>query len=125
MLVPPRKQMIEATVTFLPKSEGGRNWYDGMLRTGQSWPHIVIGDPGQRKAIVTETNLCTEEYLGVAFTDGPEHVEPGVPTTVTMALVYWQPGFEYSAAVPGATFTLREGPAVIGFGTIARRWAGE
>ena len=112
--------MIEAEITFLRKSEGGRDVPDGMFREFRYRPHIVIGDPSQRRAVIAEGNRLTEHYLGVAFSDGPQHIDPGQPARTTMALVY--PNVDYSAAVPGATFTLREGAQIIGYGSIARRW---
>jgi hypothetical protein len=83
-------------------------------------PHIVIGDPSQRQAVIADGNRLTEDYLGVAFSDGPQHIEPGQPARTTMALIY--PRVDYSAAVPGATFTLREAGRIIGYGKIERRW---
>src|SRR4051794_9961576 len=97
------RTMVEAEITFLSKSEGGREIPDGMFHELRYRPHIVIGDPSQRRAVIADGNQLTEDYLGVAFSDGPQHVEPGQPARTTMALVY--PQVDYSAAKPGATFT--------------------
>jgi hypothetical protein len=51
------KEFIMVTLTMLSKEDGGRNQqlssgaFGGIYR-----PHIVIGDPLQRKAIVIEKN---------------------------------------------------------------------
>jgi len=45
---PPR---IEAEVTFLLESEGGRKEPPQLLSGGQYRPHLVIGDPNQRQAV--------------------------------------------------------------------------
>ncbi|MFO1461196.1 MAG: hypothetical protein U1G08_17565 [Verrucomicrobiota bacterium] len=113
--------MIEAEITLLRKSEGGRDIPDGMFRDLRYRPHIVIGNPTLRQAVIAEGNRLTEHYLGVAFSDGPQHIDPGQPVRTTMALVYY-PHVDYGAAVPGVTFTLREGARIIGFGKIERRW---
>lgn len=113
--------MIETEITFLTKTEGGRDIPDGMFQGFRYRPHIVIGDPMQRQAIAADGNRLTEDYLGVAFSDGPDHIELGQPAITRMVLVYW-PRVDYSAAVPGATFTLREGGHIIAHGRIAKRW---
>jgi len=116
---PAERTIIETEITFLSKSEGGRDIPDGILR-GISWrPHIVIGDPSQRQAVI-EGDQYTEAYLLVAFCDGPQHVEPGQPARTTMALL--SPKTDYSAAVPGATFTMRDADRIVGYGKIERRW---
>ena len=84
------------------------------------WPHVVVGDPTQREAIVRDGNVCTEDYLGVAFLAGPEVIQPGDSCTVTMSLMYY-PEVDYSRLRRGTTFTLREGGQIIGFGRVTRR----
>jgi hypothetical protein len=116
-----KRAMIEAEITFLPKSEGGRSFPDGIFQNLQYRPHIVIGDPMQRKSIVVDGNRLTELYLGIAFTDGPQKVELGLPMKATMLLAYW-PSVDYETVVPDATFTLREGVRIIGYGKVLRRW---
>jgi hypothetical protein len=116
---PAERTIIEAEITFLAKSEGGTDIPDGSFTI--SWrPHIVIGDPSQRQAVIRDGNQLTEAYLSVAFCDGPQHVEPGQPARTTMALI--SPKTDYSAAVPGATFTMRILDRIIGYGKIERRW---
>ncbi len=114
---------IEATLTFIPPGEGGRSQLNMKLSGLVYRPHVVIGNPGQREAIVDQGNVLLETYYGVAFAMGPEHIEPNVPCQVHMMLLYW-PAVAYDSVVPGATFTLREGGRVVGFGEVAKRWVG-
>jgi hypothetical protein len=80
-------------------------------------PHIVIGDPSQREAHVSDGNLLTESYLGVWVKDAPDEWRPGQTAEVTLALMYW-PDEQYQDVVPQATLTLREGPKIVGFGHV-------
>jgi translation elongation factor EF-Tu-like GTPase len=116
---------IEVDVTFLSISEGGRQHplYFGAY-PGQYWPHLVVGDPKQRKAIVRDGNVLIEEYLGVTFLDGPEVIHPGDSFAAKLSLMY-HPDVDYSAVVPGATFTIREGGQIVGFGRVTRRFSAE
>lgn len=117
---------IEAEVTFIPKSEGGRE----MIPTVSGChyrPHIVVGDPSQRQAIVSEgfiegmylDNIIQETYLGIAFQSGPENIEFNKPFLAELVLMYY-PRPVYDSLVPGATFTIREGAQIVGFGTVKR-----
>ena len=110
---------IEAEVTFLPKSEGGRMGPQLLVSPNGSYrPHIVVGDPKQRRAI-TAGNVIQETYLGVAFLSGPEKFEAGEPFSAELALIFY-PHPAYDSLVPGATFTIREGPIVVGLGEVKR-----
>ncbi len=84
--------------------------------SGQYRPHIVIGPQSQREAI-RNGNVLTEEYLGVSFVDGPGSMKPGESAEVSLALIY-SPHVDYSKVKRGATFTVREGAAIKGFGVI-------
>ena len=107
---------IRASLTLLPDLERGRN----TLWRGYR-PHIVIGRPDQRKAKM-EGNTIVERYQGVVFMDEYLTIEPGETTEVTMALMYYhEPNVLYEDAVPGATFTLREGASIVGYGTVLSR----
>ena len=108
---------ISASVTFLSPQQGGRsqNAYDSPLYR----PHIVIGDPNQRVARVDDAGVSAEEYLGVQFTGDDRMLPAGVEHQVTLALVYF-PDVDYSAIISGATFTIREGARVVGFGRVVR-----
>ena len=80
-------------------------------------PHIVLGDTSQRQAIIGPKNAIAERYLGVWISDAPEELIPGRSVEVTFQLMY-RPEESYEGIAPGATFTLREGPSVVGFGSI-------
>jgi hypothetical protein len=79
-------------------------------------PHVVVGDPGQRQARMPGMTP-TEDYLGVLVTEGLDEIAPGATAEVTLRLMYW-PGVNYEQLVTGATFTLREGARIIGFGHV-------
>ena len=83
---------------------------------GRYMPHIVIGDPLQRTALVSGNQLI-EHYLGVWVQDAPDEWRPGETNEVTFALMYW-PEEQYTDVAVGATFTLREGPKIVGSGQI-------
>ena len=126
---------VECEVTFLSKSEEGwgktvkpildGNWYR---------PHLVIGDPNQRKAILTTRTYevenpdgskrtaisdrwLAEEYAGVSFDTGPNDFEFDVSIRVKLSLMFW-PGPQYEKVQPRATFTVREGATIVGFGKV-------
>jgi hypothetical protein len=80
-------------------------------------PHIVVGDPSQCEAKVCDGNTITEEYLGILMTDAPDELAPGINVELTLVLMYW-PDKTYSNVVPGSTFTLREGPKIVGVGKV-------
>jgi len=107
--------IVEATVTLLSELSHGRR----LLTTGQYRPHIVIGSESQRVAICNG-NRMTENYLGVIFVGGPEEMTPGETADVKLALMYF-PEEPYNEVQPGATFTVREGPQVVGHGVIRSR----
>lgn len=107
--------VVEARVTLLSELVHGRR----LLTTGQYRPHIVIGPESQRVA-VCNGNAVTENYLGVMFVGEVDSLEPGESGTVGLALM-WFPQESYGAVLPGATFTIREGPHIVGFGTILAR----
>jgi len=118
------RAIVEAVLTFRSVSEGGRVIPPGVLTGLQYRPHIVIGDPAQKEAIVGTDRVVAEEYLGVAFASGPTPVPIGEEIQVHMMLIYW-PDFDYRKVLPGATFTLREGARIVGHGRITKRWSEE
>ena len=118
--------VIDAEVTFLSKSQGGRSnpFPPNTLKTKSYRPHIVIGDINQREAIVEFIDgrkQIKEKYLGVAFCDGPENVPFDEPIQAKMVLMYF-PELSYSEVVPGETFTLREGGLIVGYGQVRARY---
>jgi hypothetical protein len=104
--------IVQAEVTLLPELSRGRQG----LTTGEYRPHIVIGPQSQRVAIL-RGNVLTEKYLGVAFVGGPDSIGPGESAEVNLALIYF-PGVSYDEVRQGATFTIREGPHIVGFGIV-------
>lgn len=116
------REMIEVELTFRSEAEGGRRIPEGILSGCTYRPHIVVGSPEQRHAVVADGNHLTESYLGVGFVDGPAYIEPGQPCIAQAVLAFW-PAPEYAAVVPGAGFTLREGAHIVGHGYILRRWS--
>ena len=104
---------IEAEVTFLTTEEGGRKrmpvWLGYM-------PHLVVQPPHIR--IATYVNgVGAEDYLGVVFLAGPEPFVSGQPFSVKLGLAYY-PEVNYSELQEGATFTIREGGRIVGFGKV-------
>jgi hypothetical protein len=103
-------------VTFVAPYEGGRAGVPSMagLRTGMYRPHIVIGNanlPGERPLD------ADGEYLGVAFTGVDREPSVGNEILADLAFIYF-PKVSYDAAVPGATFTIREASRIVGIGEI-------
>jgi hypothetical protein len=118
--------VIEADVTFLSKSQGGRTkpFPPNTLKTKSYRPHIVIGDINQREAIIEVVDgrkQIQETYLGVAFCDGPENVPFDEPIKTKMVLMYF-PTLPYSEVIPGETFTLREGGVIVGYGQVIAKY---
>lgn len=107
--------VVQARITLLPELTRGRRG----LTTGQYRPHIVVGAESQRAAI-REGNVFTEKYLGVMFVGGRDAINPGESAEVRLALMYF-PEETYNEVLPGATFTIREGPHVVGSGIILSR----
>jgi len=107
--------VVEAKVTLLPELSRGRQG----LSSGKYRPHIVIGPESQRVAI-REGDRFTENYLGVIFVGGPDTMEPGDAANVKLALMYF-PEYPYEEVQPGVTFTVREGPLIVGYGVIQSR----
>ncbi len=109
------KPTVLAQVTVLLPSEGGRRLdaVDSPLYR----PHIVIGDPDQRIVLVDRNGNGTEDYLGVQFVGDDRVLQSGIAHQVTLSLMYF-PEVDYSAVTADATFTIREGSQVVGFGKI-------
>lgn len=117
-----RLPRFECSVVFLSATEGGRSvpLPSGALSGDTYRPHVVVGDPTQRQAIIVDGNRLAEEYIGVAFHEGPEDIEVGVPMTVVLTPIFYPYPF-YEKLKPGTTFTVREGPKIVAYGTV-RRW---
>ena len=111
---------IECSVAFHSPAEGGRSSPPQYLSGDQYRPHLVIGDPNQREAKVANGNWLIEEYIGVAFHEGPTAPEAGKELLVVLTLMYF-PNPMYGKLSPGINFTVREGAKIVGYGTV-RRW---
>src|ERR687893_445634 len=103
---------IEAEVTFIPKAEGGRETIPTLSGCVYR-PHIVVGDPNQRQAIVVG-NEIQETYLGIAFQSSSKDVEFNKPFRAELVLMYY-PHPIYESLAPNTTFTIREGARIVGF----------
>jgi hypothetical protein len=113
----PRVQLVKASVTLLPELEHGRQISGNLYR-----PHIVIGPTSQRQAKIAEGNRLIESYLGIQFCAEPSELKPGVTTAARFILMYFHDAPDlYRSVVPGATFTIREGPKIVGYGTVEAR----
>ena len=113
--------VVEAEVTLLSTEEGGRS---SALRlnhpTAFYRPHVVVGDVHQRRAIIGPDRFIAEEYLGVQFRRSDLVLAPGSSVTLWMDLIFY-PENPYDRLQPGATFTVREGAQIVGYGRILRR----
>ena len=81
-------------------------------------PNVVIGDPNQRAALM-KGNRGLETYLGIQFVSGPTEYDLGQVVFATVNTIFDGPEFE--KLVPGVTFTMREGPKIIGWGSVLAR----
>jgi hypothetical protein len=108
-------------VTCIPASEGGRSkpFPEGASSGDVYRPHLVIGDPSERRAVLAANNRSEEEYLGVAFHQGPVNTVAGSEMKGVLTLMY-HPSVSYEKLKPGVSFTIREGGKIVGFGSVLR-----
>ena len=99
---------IDVVVTFLTESEGGRK--NPAFASSKYRPHVVVES-------VNERAPGSGVYLGVCFEGDEQPMEPGVSHPVRLALPY-HPTVDYGQLESGATFTIREGARVVGFGRV-------
>ena len=114
-----RRAFIKVELTLLPKEEGGRE-YPLFLDNEEAFyrPHIVIGDLNQRRPILKQNSkYIDEEYLGVQFRPCKKVIHPGDTEILILDLMYY-PQLNYEQVRHGATFTLREGRFIRGFGKV-------
>lgn len=116
--------LVECSITFLTPDEGGRAApFPPEALSGDHYrTHIVIGPSEQRIALVDDRGWGTEEYIGVAFHNGPPMPRLGTEMTVVVSLMYF-PHRMYDKLTPDVTFTVREGPKVVAYGKVCR-WLG-
>lgn len=106
---------IACKVTFLRMEEGGRR--SAPWNSPRYMPHVVAGDPTQGKTVLDASGTPVDRYLGVRFTGEDEEMSPGVEHEVMVDLMY-APEVDYAELRPGTTFTIREGPKIVGFGRV-------
>jgi translation elongation factor EF-Tu-like GTPase len=110
--------IIEVEATFLTREEGGRSRMPD-LGAGRYMPHLVVQTPEVRTAIVDGKTLV-EDYLGVAFVAGPTPLFAGRSGRFTAELMY-HPQVGHETLEVGATFTIREGGKIVGYGRVVSR----
>lgn len=88
------------------------------LSGGTYWPHVVVGDPRQRKANLVGRMMpveyadgtkgeewtdkyIDEEYLSVRFEHGPENGKLGDLLVVTLLVPFWSEDPIYKKLSPG------------------------
>jgi hypothetical protein len=91
-----------------------------VLASGKYMPHLVIEPPDARKANVIDRNVIVDDYLGVRFLSAPAEIVTEQPLDCEIELMYF-PRVDYNAVRKGATFTVREGGKVVGFGVVTKR----
>ena len=109
--------IVRTLVTFLDDRSGGRKTMPD-LSSGMYMPHIVIQSPDVRSPNCDGKTIL-DNYLGIRFLSGPTAMVPNQPYDCDFALMY-HPRVDYNAVCAGATFTLREGGSIVGFGAITR-----
>ena len=110
--------IVSVEATFLTAAEGGRVQVPDFALANYM-PHLVVQSPDVRQAVIID-NYPTDEYLGARFIQGPKDYRAGQSGQFTLELMYW-PQVNYEALRVGATFTIREGHRIIGFGTVLDR----
>ncbi len=110
--------LIEAKVKFLSPSEGGR---DHPAENSSAYrPHLVVNDPDRRGAIIAdEDRPMTEDHLAVSFSGEGGPLLPNQTYDVRLLLIFY-PHPAYNALVPGASFTIREGSKIVGYGRVTK-----
>jgi hypothetical protein len=83
-------------------------------------PHLVIQSPDVRAPNVVQGKVIVDDYLGVRFLSSPTELLPERPLDCELELMY-HPEVDYEALREGATFTLREGGKIVGFGVVTNR----
>jgi translation elongation factor EF-Tu-like GTPase len=109
---------VLAEITFIPASEGGRVQMPDFAVGGYA-PHLVVQSPDVRQAIIVN-DYAVEQYLPVRFKASQAEYRAGHAGQFTLELIY-SPDPLYAPLRPGATFTVREGHRIIGYGTILER----
>ena len=100
-------EFLEVELQVLSTAQGGRKGpiYARPSGGANYLPHFRVGPSG--------------EYLGVAFVDGPDLVQPGEKAIATVALIY---DVDYGPLQPGTAFEVLEGLKRVATGSVLRRW---
>src|SRR5687768_12114203 len=110
-------ERLNVMVKFFSAANGGRKQLPQDLLSSRIYrPHLVVGDPNQRRPLVNEKNEITESYLGVTFVDQEKPLTAEQVITAKIETMY--PGVDYSSLKKGATFTIREGGSIVGNGEV-------
>jgi hypothetical protein len=99
---------VTAELTFLPRSEGGRN-------NPPMPPWSAAGHSRYLPHLVVEGRT---DYLGVRFVCGPQ---PVFSEAAVFELELMYPGVDYSLLVPGVAVTVREGGRIVARGRVLER----
>jgi len=113
-----QRPTVIVEMTFLRPDEGGRVQVPGPPFKDCA-PHLVVQDPNVRRAIKKGT-MIVENYLAVRLLSGPTEYEAGQAGIFHLELMH-APHVWYDVLQAGATFTVREGSRVIGYGTLIER----
>jgi hypothetical protein len=110
-------ERLNVRVKFFSAANGGREQLPQDLLSSQIYrPHLVVGDPNQRRTLVNEKNEITEPYLGVTFVAQEGRLIAEQEIVAKIETIY--SGVDYSSLKKGATFTIREGGAIVGNGEV-------
>jgi hypothetical protein len=70
--------------------------------------------------VIGNGNRLVEEYIGVAFLEGPPAPQAGIELSAVLTLTHF-PNPMHGKLSLGVSFTVREGRSILGHGTV-RRW---
>ena len=101
---------IKAKIMFLNEKDGGLKQMP-MLKRERYLPHLVVQDQNAREALIAD------EYLGVQIINGPEVISPDNEYEFDLALINY-PVVKYERLQEETTFTIRDGPRIVGFGRV-------
>lgn len=108
---------LKIKVRVFSEANGGREQLPKDLLSSRSYrPHLVVGDPNQKRVLVDDKNQSTESYLGVTFVAQEEPLTAEIEIVAAIETPY--SGVNYSSLKKGATFTIREGGSIVGNGEV-------
>ena len=111
----PPQEFVDAEIVILSSEEGGRETpLEAVAYQGNYRPHIVLQSCTIRQAKIEVREgqrHIVDDYLGVAFWNGPYPIPISKPFIVTMLLMY-APHPAYDQVLPGTEFTIREGAKI-------------